>query len=96
MTLCHANSPLARAATFLFVALAAALPVAAFADSPFSTGASALPAQVLVILTPLAAVAVMGSGALAWFGRISWMWFIGAILGTVLVFGAPQIVTWIR
>jgi type IV secretion system protein VirB2 len=38
----------------------------------------------------------MGSGALAWFGRISWLWFIGAIIGTVLVFGAPQIVAWIR
>ena len=38
----------------------------------------------------------MASGALAWFGRISWVWFMGAIVGTVLVFGAPQIVTWIR
>ena len=52
--------------------------------------------NVLAILTPVAAIAVMGSGALAWFGRISWLWFIGAIIGTVLVFGAPQIVAWIR
>jgi type IV secretion system protein VirB2 len=44
----------------------------------------------------VAVIAVMGSGALAWFGRISWLWFIGAIVGTVLVFGAPQIVAWIR
>jgi type IV secretion system protein VirB2 len=74
--------------------LLAALP--ALAGSPFATGANAAQSNVLAILTPVAAIAVMGSGALAWFGRISWLWFIGAIIGTVLVFGAPQIVAWIR
>ena len=68
----------------------------AWAGSPFATGAGAMQVNMLTILTPVAVIAVMGSGALAWFGRISWMWFIGAIVGTVLVFGAPQIVAWIR
>lgn len=68
----------------------------AFAGSPFATGATALQINLLTILTPVAAIAIMGSGALAWFGRISWLWFVGAIVGTVLVFGAPQIVTWVR
>lgn len=74
----------------------ALLAAPAFADSPFATGATALQANILTILTPVAAIAVMGSGALAWFGRISWIWFVGAIVGVVLVFGAPQIVAWIR
>jgi type IV secretion system protein VirB2 len=38
----------------------------------------------------------MATGALAWFGRISWWWLVGVLIGTVLVFGAPQIVSWIR
>jgi type IV secretion system protein VirB2 len=44
----------------------------------------------------VAAIAVMASGAMAWFGRISWWWFVGVVIGIVLVFGAPQIVAWIR
>lgn len=72
------------------------LPVSNAAASPFATGATAFQAQLLTILTPVAAIAVMGSGAAAWFGKISWWWFVGVLLGTVLVFGAPQIVAWVR
>ena len=68
----------------------------ALAGSPFATGASAMQGQLVSILTPLAAVAVMVSGVMAWFGRISWWWMVGVVLGTVLVFGGPQIVSWIR
>ena len=46
--------------------------------------------------TPIAAVAVMVSGAMAWFGRLSWWWLVAVVIGTVLVFGGPQIVSWIR
>jgi type IV secretion system protein VirB2 len=66
------------------------------AGSPFATGTAAGQATILTILTPVAVIAVMTSGALAWFGRISWWWLVGVVVGTVLVFGAPQIVTWIR
>jgi type IV secretion system protein VirB2 len=41
-------------------------------------------------------LAVMVSGALGFAGRISWWWMFGVVFGIVLVFGAPQIVTWIR
>lgn len=88
--------PFARLAPAITLLLATIPQLAWAQTSPFSTGASALQVNMLAILTPIAAVAVMGSGALAWFGRISWMWFAGAIVGTVLVFGAPQIVGWIR
>lgn len=87
---------LARFAPALTLLLATVPQLVWAQTSPFSTGAGALQVNMLAILTPVAAIAVMGSGALAWFGRISWMWFAGAIVGTVLVFGAPQIVAWIR
>ncbi len=76
--------------------LLAAFPDLALASSPFVRGSGAVQVEMLAILTPIAVIAVMGSGTLAWFGRISWMWFIGAVVGTVLVFGGPQIVAWVR
>ena len=63
--------------------LAALLPQVALAGSPFATGTAA-------------AIAVMVSGVLGWFGKISWWWLVGVVIGIVLVFGAPQIVTWVR
>jgi type IV secretion system protein VirB2 len=71
-------------------------PCLALAGSPFATGAAATQTQLVAILTPLAAVAVMVAGVMAWFGRISWWWMVGVVIGTVLVFGGPQIVSWIR
>ena len=65
-------------------------------QSPFSAGAGALQGSVLAILTPIAVVAVMVLGAAAWMNRISWAWAITGIVGIVLVFGAPQIVAWVR
>jgi type IV secretion system protein VirB2 len=64
--------------------------------SPFSTGAGAFQGSFLAILTPVAVIAVMGLGAAAWFNRISWAWAITGVAGIVMVFGAPQIVTWVR
>ena len=76
--------------------LAAALPHLALAQSPFATGTAAGQASLLAILTPVAAIAVMVSGVLGWFGKISWWWLVGVVIGIVLVFGAAQIVTWVR
>ena len=50
----------------------------------------------LAILTPVAVIAVMALGAAAWLNKISWGWAITGVAGIVLVFGAPQIVAWIR
>ncbi len=69
----------------------------AFAQaSPFSTGATAFQGSFLAILTPVAVIAVMALGLAAWLNRISWGWAITGVVGIVLVFGAPQIVTWVR
>lgn len=64
--------------------------------SPFATGAAAFQTNFLTILTPIAVIAVMALGVAAWFNRISWSWAAGGALGILLVFGAPQIVAWVR
>ena len=64
--------------------------------SPFSAGAGAFQGSFLAILTPVAVIAVMALGVAAWMNRISWGWVIVAVIGVVLVFGAPQIVAWVR
>ena len=48
--------------------LAAVLPELALAGSPFATGTAAGQTNLLAILTPVAAIAVMVSGVLGWFG----------------------------
>lgn len=64
--------------------------------SPFLTGATALQANLLAWLTPIAIILVMVLGAMAMANRMSWGWCIGAIIGIAIAFGAPQIVAWIR
>ena len=64
--------------------------------SPFSTGAGAFQGSLLAILTPVAIITVMALGVAAWMNRISWGWAITGVLGIVLVFGAPQVVAWVR
>src|ERR1700733_3339707 len=63
---------------------------------PFFSGATALQADILAWLTPIAVILVMVLGAMAMANRISWGWCIAAILGIAISFGAPQIVTWVR
>jgi type IV secretion system protein VirB2 len=64
--------------------------------SPFLTGATALQANLLAWLTPIAIILVMVLGALAMANRMSWGWALGAVLGISIAFGAPQIVAWVR
>jgi type IV secretion system protein VirB2 len=78
-------------------ALASLVPDLVLAQtSPFATGASAAQTNVLAILTPIAVVAVMALGVAAWFNKISWGWAVAGVVGIALVFGAPQMVTWVR
>jgi type IV secretion system protein VirB2 len=73
------------------------MPELAFAaSSPFSTGSGALSNDILTILTPVAGIAVMAAGVLAGFGRISWPLAISIVVGIVLIFGAQQLVDWVR
>jgi type IV secretion system protein VirB2 len=83
-----------RSALWLVLVLESSSVVAQ--TSPFATGAAAFQTNFLTILTPIAVIAVMGLGVGAWFNRISWSWAAGGALGILLVFGAPQIVAWVR
>lgn len=87
--------PKARLAWLLLPCIAL-LSRPAMAGGPFATGATALQSNLQTILTPIALIAVMVSGVLGWFGKISWWWLVGVVLGTVMVFGSSQIVSWIR
>ena len=72
-------------------------PAAVFAQaSPFNTGANSLVSFALTIATPIAVLIVIGLAIAASVGKISWGWVIGAIVGIAAIFGAPQIVAWIR
>jgi type IV secretion system protein VirB2 len=64
--------------------------------SPFMTGVTALQANIVAWLTPIAVILVMALGGMAMANRMSWGWCIGAILGIAIAFGAPQIVAWVR
>jgi type IV secretion system protein VirB2 len=80
-----------------FPVLALALPSLAIAQaSPFDTGANSLVNFALTIATPIAILIVIALAIAAAVGRISWGWVIGAIVGIAAIFGAPQIVAWIR
>ena len=81
----------------LVILLVVMVPEAALAQaSPFSTGTTAFSTNLLSILTPVAVIAIMILGVLAWFDVVNWRWVVGAFFGIVLVFGAPQIVAWTR
>jgi type IV secretion system protein VirB2 len=83
-----------RLALLLVAALAPELALAQ--ASPFDTGANSLVSFALTIATPIAVLVVIGLAIAASVGRIRWGWVIGAIIGIAAIFGAPQIVAWIR
>lgn len=81
-------------ASLLYAAL---VPALAFAQaSPFQTGADSFVTNFLAIATPVAIIFVMALGIGALIGRVSWGWPVAALVGIGVLFGAPQIVTWVR
>jgi type IV secretion system protein VirB2 len=92
------NASHIRAVVALFLCITLLLmPDISFAqESPFLTGAESLQSNILAWATPIAVILVMVLGFMAMSNRISWGWPIGAIIGIAVIFGAPQIVTWIR
>lgn len=66
------------------------------AQSPFDTGANALVTDFIAIATPVAILVVMVLGVVAMAGRISWGWPLAALGGICVLFGAPQIIDWVR
>ena len=72
------------------------VPLAQAQQSVFDTGANAFVTWALAFATPVAVLIVIGVGAAAAIGKISWAWVIGGIVGIAVIFGSEQIVTWIR
>ena len=85
---------LVRAGVLVTLALSPALALAQ--ASPFLTGANSLQTNILAWATPIAIILVMVLGIMAMANRISWGWPMAAICGIAVVFGAPQMVTWVR
>ena len=81
----------------LLVLLVLCVPDIALAQtSPFLTGATSLQTNILAWGTPIAVILVMVVGIMAMANRISWAWPIAVIVGIAILFGAPQMVSWIR
>jgi type IV secretion system protein VirB2 len=87
---------LSRCARWLSAALLVMPATCLAQESPFLTGATALQTNILAWMTPVAIILVMVLGGMAMANRMSWGWCLCAILGIAIVFGAPQIVTWVR
>lgn len=90
------SSPAAVSTLCLLGMLALPQLAGAQATSPFLTGATSLQSNILAWATPIAVILVMVLGIMAMANRISWGWPIAAIVGIAVVFGAPQIVTWVQ
>lgn len=87
----------ARLASRVIAGAALLMPMSAWSQaSPFDTGANSLVSFAMTIATPIAVLIVIGLAIAAAVGRISWGWVIGALIGIAAIFGAPQIVAWIR
>ena len=95
MTNARMNGVLAISRAVL--AIITLVPALAMAQaSPFLTGATSLQTNLLAWATPIAIILVMLLGVMAMANRISWGWPIAAMVGIAVVFGAPQLVAWIR
>ncbi|MCS0585429.1 TrbC/VirB2 family protein [Massilia pinisoli] len=72
------------------------LPALAFAAPPFANSGTQLKADIVQTLTPFAGFAVFVVGVLCLMGRVNWGWFVGGVIGVIMMFGNDQIVAWIR
>jgi len=64
--------------------------------SPIQTGADSLVGELIALAAPLAIIAVMILGIAAFAGRLSWGTAAAAMLAICIIFGAPQLVLWVR
>lgn len=80
-------------AAFAFLLIA---PEFALAASPFTSASTQFKSDAVTIFQIVAFIAVMAVGVLCAFGRIHKGWLLGCVIGIILIFGAEQIITWIR
>jgi type IV secretion system protein VirB2 len=63
---------------------------------PFETGATNVKTTVITVVQIVAAIAIMAVGVGCMLGKINKIWLVGCLFGAILVFGADQIISWIR
>ena len=81
----------------LVVALLALAPASAFAQaSPWLTGATSLQSNIYSWGVPIAVIGIMVLGIMAISQRLSWGTAVASMLGIVIFFGSPTLVTWVR
>ncbi len=84
------------AGAILFVSLMIVGDAALAQAAKFASGGNQMKSDLISILTPIFGIGIIGAGIAAWFGKISWYWFVGLIVGAILVFGNDSIVQMIR
>lgn len=73
------------------------LPASVWAQgSPWLTGANSLVANLQAWAAPIAVLAIMFLAFLAMASRMSWGTALSVMVAIVLLFGAPQVVVWVR
>ena len=73
------------------------LPASVLAQaSPWLTGANSLVANLQAWAAPIAVLAIMFLAFLAMASRLSWGAALSVMVAVVLLFGAPQVVVWVR
>lgn len=82
----------------LLIAMFWLVPDLAFAQSApaFGAGANNLKRDLISFLTPIVGIGIIVLGVMCAFGKINWMWFVGALFGVILIFGHEQIINWVR
>ena len=80
------------------VAMVTLMASPAFADDPtnISNGVTSITTWVKGIAVGLGTLAVMGAGFAKFTGRLDWPRFFSVLVGIGIVFGAPQIVSWLN
>lgn len=78
------------------MAIGACISPAILAQSVFDTGINSFLAWAFVIAQPIAVLVVIALGLFTLAGKLNWVWFVGGLIGIGIVFGAEQIVGWIR
>jgi type IV secretion system protein VirB2 len=73
-----------------------AAPELALAASPFTSAVTGFQEDATLIFQVIAVIGIMAVGVCCLTGKIHKGWLVACVIGIILVFGAEQIVTWIR
>ena len=81
---------------FAFAFIMAICATPALAASPWETAAQDLQNTAVNVLQIIAIIAIVAVGGACMFGKLNKMWLLSIIIGIILIFGAEQIITWVR